>query len=56
LSPKFCHAKDLVAKSWAKELPKIWQTKCEKLVSFGSQPNTRQNHGLPNPWFGKFWE
>jgi hypothetical protein len=31
-----------------KRLSKIWQGKCEKLASFGSQPNTSQNNGLQN--------
>jgi hypothetical protein len=46
----------LVAKGWAKKLPKIRQAKGEKLASFGSQPNTSQNHDLLNPWLDKFWK
>jgi hypothetical protein len=35
-------------------IPKIWQAKCERLASFGSQPNNSQNYGSLNLWFGKF--
>jgi hypothetical protein len=50
---KFTISRIWQVKSWAKKLPKIWQAKCEKLTSFGNQPNTSQNHGLPR--HDKFW-
>jgi hypothetical protein len=39
-----------------KHCHRFWQAKRESLASFGSKPNTSQNHSLPNHWHDKFWK